>query len=295
MDTVRSDGSPFHFSHHPSVARVHDALDGGSDNYFVDRDLCEKLRALAYWLPDTVRINRSHGPRILAHVTETLGIAQVIDLGCGLPHDDNTRLLEAVRRIVYVDNDPMVEAHARMALAERSGTASLLADLTDMSSLLAVPVIARLDREQPIAVLLHNVLPYLGDDDARTVLETMRKWLPAGSVLSLTHATVDFDPTTLRQLLQVYAAATITYRPRTAEQIQSLLDGWTLLGDGLVTTAEWRSPSTYPRLDHSHAHSAVAVPETQPSPTPTVPQAPCAPKATPRAAGFFRWKWRPRH
>ncbi|MFB8401235.1 SAM-dependent methyltransferase [Streptomyces sp. NPDC055912] len=252
----------------PVVARVQDCLDGGTDNYGADRELARKLVAVAQWLRVSVRINRVHGARALDHLTRDLGIDQAIDLGCGLPHDENRNLPDAVRRIVYVDSDPGVEAHARMCLAERTGTASLLADLTDVSALLSAPPVRQLDHDRPIAVLLHDVLPWLDNDTARTTLEALHAHLPPGSVLSLTHATGDFAPgTQIQRLAELYREAGIPYWPRSGAALAALLGPWTLLGDrGLVTTATWRPPGVdfsrppyvHTWLDHSHAYAALA-------------------------------------
>ncbi|MFF6829178.1 SAM-dependent methyltransferase [Streptomyces longwoodensis] len=185
---------PPHYFQQPVLARVQDHLDGGTDDYAVDRAFARTLLTVAPWLPASVRINRGHWLRVLHYLTRGLGIDQVIDLGCGLPHDDHRQLPDSVRRIVYVDNDCVVEGHARMILAERAGTASLLADLTDVPALLAAAPIQQFDHDRPIGVLLHDVVPWLDDDTARTVLAALRALLPAGSVLSLTHATGDFTP-----------------------------------------------------------------------------------------------------
>ncbi|MFE0852152.1 SAM-dependent methyltransferase [Streptomyces mutabilis] len=251
----------------PKVARVQDYLDGGTDNYIVDREFAQHLLAVATWLPPSVRINRAHGPRILDCFTRELGIDQVIDLGCGLPHDDNLRLPDAVRRIVYVDSDSVVEGHARMLLAERAGTASLLGDLADLSALLAAAPIERLDRDRPIGVLLHDVLPWVDDDMAHTAMATLHEWLPPGSVLSLTHATGDFAPARqLARLSEIYEEAGIGFWPRTKDALDALLGSWSLLDDrGLVSTATWRPPSTSAarlpsmdaRFDHSHAYAVL--------------------------------------
>ncbi|MFD1829803.1 SAM-dependent methyltransferase [Streptomyces desertarenae] len=245
----------------PSVARVQDHLDGGTDNYLVDREFAHGLRAVAPWLPASVRINRAHGPRILTFFARELGIDQVIDLGCGLPHDDHASLPDAVRRIVYVDHDPGVAAHARMSLAERHGTAALHADLKDMPALLAADRVARLDRTRPIGVLLHDVLPWISDEAARTALAALKGWLPPGSALSLTHATTDTAPDTMAGLAAHYARASIVFRPRTRQQIQDLVRPWTALDEGgPATTASWRRPPLHPDLDHSHAYAILASP-----------------------------------
>ncbi|MEE1930676.1 SAM-dependent methyltransferase [Streptomyces sp. TRM 70351] len=252
----------------PVVARVQDFLDGGTDNYAADRELARDLVAVAQWLRGSVRINRVHGARVLGHLARELGIDQAIDLGCGLPHDEHMHVPDAVRRIVYVDSDPVVEAHARMSLTERTGTASLLADLTDVTALLSAAPIRRLDHDRPIAVLLHDVPPWLDDDTARTTLQALHARLPPGSVLSLTHATGDFAADTqMQHLAELYREAGIPFWPRNRTTLAMLLGPWTLPGDrGLVTTAAWRPPgvafsqplSVHTWLDHSHAYAALA-------------------------------------
>ncbi|WP_433855237.1 SAM-dependent methyltransferase [Streptomyces kronopolitis] len=246
----------------PNVARVQDHLDGGTDNYAPDRDFARDLVAAAPWLPGSVRINRAHGPRVLNCLTREYSIDQVIDLGCGLSHDNNRDVPDEVRRMVYVDSDPGVDAHARMVLAERHGTVSLRADLEDMTVLLAAGPIARIDRGRPIGVLLHDVLPWLGDDTAHTVLAVLRSWLPAGSVLSVTHATTDMAPEAMAALTRLYEAAGIGFLPRSGPQIRDLLRSWTpLAAGGPVATASWRrSTPLHPRFDHSHAYAILASP-----------------------------------
>lgn len=256
-------------AHHlvPSIARVQDFLDGGLDNYLIDRELAHDLLAVAPWLPVSVRINRDHGCRILDCFTRELGIDQVIDLGCGLPHEGHRSLPDAVRRIVYVDSDWGVEAHARMILAERTGTASLLGDLADIPALLAADAISRFDRGRPIGVLLHDVLPWVDDNTARTAVAALHDWLPPGSVLSLTHATSDFDRKgQVTRVSEIYEKTGITFRPRIREGIEALLSSWTPLGGGLVTTGTWRPPSctavrppvVHAPLDRSHAYAVLA-------------------------------------
>jgi hypothetical protein len=255
-------GLPNGYFASPTVARVQDYLDGGTDNHPPDRDLAHDLVAAAPWLPASVRVNRAHGPRVLHCLTRKYGIDQVIDLGCGLPHDNNRYPPDEVHRMVYVDSDPGVDAHARMSLAERHGTASLRADLDDMPALLAAEPIARLDRGRPIGVLLHDVLPWISDETAHTALLALRSWLPAGSVLSLTHATTDMAPEAMAALTRLYEGAGIGFWPRSGEQIRDLLRSWTPLeADGPVTTASWRHPTPlHSRFDHSHAYAILASP-----------------------------------
>ncbi|MFG3403836.1 SAM-dependent methyltransferase [Streptomyces sp. NPDC048142] len=246
----------------PTVARVQDHLDGGTDNYLADREFARDLVAAAPWLPGSVRVNRAHGPRVLDCLTREYSIDQVIDLGCGLPHGDNRDVPDEVRRMVYVDSDPGVEAHARMVLAERHGTVSLRADLADMPALLAAGPVARLDRGRPIGVLLHAVLPWLGDEPAHTVLAALKSWLPSGSVLSVTHATTDTAPEAMAALADLYEGVGIGFRPRSGQQVRDLLASWAPLeAGGPVTTASWRRPThLHSRFDPSHAYAIIASP-----------------------------------
>lgn len=255
-------GFPKEYFKQPNAARVQDHLDGGSDHYLPDRELAGQLVSAGPWLPASVRINRTHGPRVLNSLAHEFGIDQVIDLGCGLPHQDNRYLPDEVRRMVYVDSDPGVEAHPRVALAERHGTVSLQADLEAMPTLLQAGPIAGLDRGRPIGVLLHDVLPRIGDESLQTVLAELNAWLPPGSVLSLTRATTDIAPEEMVALIRLYEEVDIGFRPRSRQQIRDLLRAWTPVEvGGVVTTASWRRPTPlHPRFDHSHAYAILASP-----------------------------------
>lgn len=232
-------GFPDGYFERPTVARVQDHLGGGSDNYGPDQDLARAQVTAAPWLPASVRANRAHGPRVLACLVRQYGIDQVIDLGCGLPHEGNRHLPDEVRRMVYVDADPGVEALARMVLAERHGTASLRADLEDMPDLLA----------------------------AQSALRALRSWLPSGSVLSITHATADRGAEAMSSLTRLYARAGIGFRTRSGQRIRQMLRSWTSLeADGPVTTGSWRDPPRlHPDWDPSHAYAILASPGDRPS------------------------------
>jgi S-adenosyl methyltransferase len=92
----------------PSPARLYDYFLGGTNNLAVDREAAERFRAVVPEIVDATLANRGfHGRAALwlAHQ----GIRQFIDIGSGLPTQNNTH--EAVRRVaadarvVYVDNE----------------------------------------------------------------------------------------------------------------------------------------------------------------------------------------------
>ncbi|MFD6989390.1 SAM-dependent methyltransferase [Streptomyces sp. NPDC059943] len=268
---------PDGFFRRPAVARIDNYLTGDTDNYEADRYLASLLIHEAPWLPDMVAINRRHGSSAVTVLARDLGIRQYLDLGCGLPTPWNKRLqrsnptstyeaaagagTRADIRVVYVDNDPMVHAHARMMLDVCSSTAAVLADIRQIGELLNDPAVQAL-ANRSTAVLLHEVLPWVSDELAEKAMAALRAWLPDGSAISLTHATTDMAPDAMRALVDHYANAGITYRPRTREQIRELLAPWAVLPPGIVPTSQWRAGSSrsLPSGENPGAYAAIAAP-----------------------------------
>jgi hypothetical protein len=104
----------------PRPARVYDYLLGGKDNFAADRAAAEQgLRANPHSrIPP--RENRAFLRRVVRFLAGEAGIRQFLDIGTGIPTSPNVHeVAQAVApeaRIVYVDNDPMVLAHARALL-----------------------------------------------------------------------------------------------------------------------------------------------------------------------------------
>ncbi|MFI2906788.1 SAM-dependent methyltransferase [Streptomyces sp. PDY-4] len=279
------------WTQHPAVARVTDYLMGGTDNYQVDREFAQRLLAVAPPLRATVQISGEFRPRAVAVLAHELRIGQFIELGCGLSsyglpstrqsresripwpaHTyDVARAFHDKPRVVYVDNDPRVAGHANVALAEEPGTRHLHADARNVTALLASDACRVLDIDQPVAALAHDLLPWMDDADAAEMMHALREQLPAGSAISVTHATTDVAPGMMAALVEHYADAGILYRPRTLQQIQSLLGAWTILSPGVLPTGLWRRNQKLPpgmgpsaekshRLppgDYSHAYAAI--------------------------------------
>ncbi|MGW6708515.1 SAM-dependent methyltransferase [Streptomyces sp. NPDC054956] len=223
----------------PSVARVCDFITGGTDNFSADRALGRPLLTAAPWLDRAAAAARNHGQETVAHLAEQ-GITQFLDLGCGLPQRRGRNTHDAAQRhrpestVVYVDRDPTVQAHVRTWLAETPRELDLHADITRTVHLLDQPAIARLDRARPMAVLLHEVLPWISDEKAQHLLETLRNWLPAGSVLSVVHTAADSHPESTPALAGLYRKAGILYRPRSLKQLLALVQGWDVDVPGII-------------------------------------------------------------
>ena len=101
---------------HAHSARVYNYWLGGKDNYAADREAAEQAIAANPGIVTDVRANRAFLVRAVRFLASECGIRQFLDIGTGLPTAGNTHEVaqEAApdARIVYVDNDPIVLAHA---------------------------------------------------------------------------------------------------------------------------------------------------------------------------------------
>src|SRR5512138_811395 len=103
---------------HP--ARRYNYWLGGKDNFAADRESGDLLAKSYPAARIAARANRAFLRRAVRHLAADAGIRQFLDIGTGLPTADNThevaQRVAPDARIVYVDNDPMVMAHARALL-----------------------------------------------------------------------------------------------------------------------------------------------------------------------------------
>src|SRR5499425_790264 len=180
----------------PTPARVYDYLLGGVNNFAADRDTAELMTSMAPELVDAAFANRGFHQRAAKWIAEQ-GVRQFIDLGSGLPTVGNTH--EVVRkvhpdaRVVYVDNDPMVQLHGSRLLAGDDAAVVLLADVREPDAVLGSAEVRRLiDFSQPTAVMMTAVLHFVSDDDDPAgIVARYVSPLPAGSYLALSHTTGD--------------------------------------------------------------------------------------------------------
>src|SRR5215472_235076 len=181
-------------------ARVYDYLLGGKDNFAADREAGDQMIAA---LPNVVsgsRMNRAFLARAVRYLVADCGIRQFLDIGTGIPSAGNThevaQAIAPAARVVYVDNDPIVLAHARALL---TGTpeglvAYLHADLRDLDKILA-DAAGTLDFTQPVALMMLMVLHMIPDaDDPHDIVARLLHALPPGSYLTLSHPPSDILP-----------------------------------------------------------------------------------------------------
>src|SRR5580698_8568739 len=99
------------------IARVYDYWLGSKDNFAIDREVGQKALQAHPETVLSVQANRRFLARSVRHLAAEEGVRQFLDVGTGLPSANNTHeVAQAVApqsRVVYVDNDPIVLAHAR--------------------------------------------------------------------------------------------------------------------------------------------------------------------------------------
>jgi S-adenosyl methyltransferase len=229
----------------PHSARVWNYWLGGKDNYEVDRAAGDQFRKVYPGIVDEARAFRYFLARTVRYLAGEANIRQFLDIGTGLPTVDNThevaQRVNPACRIVYVDNDPLVLAHARALLTSTAEGATdyIDADLREPKKILAEAA-KTLNFTQPIALILSGILGHIADDEqARSIVRRLVDGLPSGSYLMLQ------DGTTLskanEEALQDYnQSGAVPYNLRDPEQIVGFFDGLELVEPGVVPIQQWR-------------------------------------------------------
>jgi hypothetical protein len=237
----------------PHIARVYDYWLGGKDNFAVDREAAEQVIAAYPGILRDVRAQRAFLAHAVGYLAGVAGIRQFLDIGTGIPTANNTHEVaqdvEPGCRVVYVDNDPMVLAHARALLVgePEGATAYVDADLRDTGKVLAEAA-RLLDFSEPVAVMLISVLHLIPDeDDPHAIVARLMEAVPSGSWLALSHPARDVyaqQVTEAASRFNQLAAAKATLRTR--GEILRFFDGLELLEPGLVQIHRWRPGMAVP-------------------------------------------------
>ncbi|WP_405163685.1 SAM-dependent methyltransferase [Nocardia sp. NBC_01499] len=228
----------------PHVARMYDYYLGGKDHYQVDADAAEMVMEK---LPDVrvaAQANRAFIHRATRYLAGEAGVRQFLDIGTGIPTEPNlhqvAQELAPDARVVYVDNDPIVLAHARalMVGTPEGRTEYIQADATRPQEILES---ARnfLDFSEPIGLSLIALLNFV--PGAYEVTATLVDALASGSYLVMTHLTGDFDPVGVAATVEVYRGRGLYCHPRAKSEITQFFDGLELLEPGVVPIHRWRN------------------------------------------------------
>ncbi len=230
----------------PHPARMYNAYLGGTENYPADQEAVRQVLAAAPEVREIARENRAFLQRAVRFLTAGPGIRQLIDIGTGIPTAGTVHEVAGEAgpgtRVAYVDNDPVVHAHATALLDGHDSAGIILADLREPEAILAHPAVRELiDFTEPVGLLLVAVLHFITDSEQPgQIVATLRDALPAGSYLVLSHVTGDLRTEAAQQAATVYNRATASANLRSHAEITALFDGWELVEPGLVQVPLWR-------------------------------------------------------
>ncbi|MGW4638464.1 SAM-dependent methyltransferase [Sphaerisporangium sp. NPDC004334] len=236
----------------PNVGRMYDYYLGGKDNYASDREAAERVIGVFPRTRELAVANRRFLRRAVEYAAAEAGIGQFLDIGSGLPTQENVhevaqRVLPAAR-VAYVDLEPIVLSHGQALLATDEQTIMVAGDLRRPEKIVGDPVLREhLDFDRPMAVLLVFVLHFIRDEeDPRGIVRALMDAVVPGSVLVLSHAEAD------RRLMpgtSVYDRASSPAVLRSQEEIEAFFDGLELVEPGLTRLGSWRPDSPLYRGD----------------------------------------------
>ncbi len=229
---------------HP--ARVYDYMLGGKSNFAADRAAGDRIVEDWPGSRDATQAARAVMHRMTRRLAQVHGIRQFLDIGTGIPTAPNlhevAQGIAPDSRVVYVDNDPIVLAHARALLTStpEGRTAYLEGDLRDPEQLLADQLLhSTLDLTRPVALTLINLVHFLSDETALPLVGRLLDALPSGSLLALTAGTADSAPEQAAIASRRYREAGIENHLRTRAGVERFFAGLELDDPGVVLINRW--------------------------------------------------------
>ncbi|MFI6499156.1 SAM-dependent methyltransferase [Nonomuraea typhae] len=221
---------------------------GGKDNYEIDREIGDQFARVFPEIVPIAKESRAFLTRAVTFLAGEAGIRQFLDIGTGLPTVNNThevaQRVAPDSRVVYVDNDPIVLAHARALLvgSPEGLTEYIDADLREPRAILAAATQTTLDFSRPVALMLLNILGHIPDyDQARQIVADLVGALPSGSYVAVADGTNVIKGPEFEAAIAIWnQSGSVPYHLRTPEQIGSFLDGLDVLEPGVVSCPDWR-------------------------------------------------------
>ncbi|MFI7613799.1 SAM-dependent methyltransferase [Nonomuraea terrae] len=231
----------------PHSARIYNYWLGGKDHFDIDRVIGEQVVQAEPEMVAMMRHNRAFLRRAVDHLVRERGIRQFLDIGTGLPVADNTHEVAQraapESRIVYVDNDPVVLAHAKALLTSsiEGATDYIDADLREPREILSAAA-KTLEFGEPVAVMLLGVLNHIAEDaEALAIVRTLMDALVPGSHLVISVNTNVLKPENMNRAAAAYneAFGNPPIYLSTPERLAAFFEGMEMVDPGLVPAARW--------------------------------------------------------
>jgi hypothetical protein len=239
----------------PNIARVYDAFLGGKDNFAADRAVVELTLQIAPDAAAGARANRAFLRRVVRYLSGQAGIGQFLDIGSGLPSQGNVHEIACeaspAARVVYIDSDPMVLAHARALLAGAPTVRVVTADVRRPAGILSSAQVREfIDFGRPVGLLMFAILHHISDEeDPAGIVARFREAAATGSYLAISSFRMPGpehpqDAARTREVQELFNAKLGCGLWREHEEILRWFGDWELLEPGLVPLPEWRPDIT---------------------------------------------------
>jgi SAM-dependent methyltransferase len=233
----------------PHAARIYDYYLGGKNHFAADRETADKVLEVWPHIRVAAREQRNFLGRAVGYLAAEAGIRQFLDIGAGLPTSMNVHEIaqEAApsSRVVYVDNDPLVLAHARALLTSspEGRTSYAHADLRAPEAILSSREVRDvLDLRQPVGLILVGILHLLPDEDKPAeIVAALLEALAPGSYLVASHLTDEHDQGEAGAGASTFRGAGLSGQLRDSGEFARLaLGGLELVPPGVTLVSEWR-------------------------------------------------------
>jgi O-methyltransferase involved in polyketide biosynthesis len=220
---------------------------GGKDHYDADREAGDQFSELFPDIVEIAKLSRHLLARIVRFMVDEAGVRQFLDIGTGLPTVDNTHEVaqraDPSCRVVYVDNDPLVLAHARALLVgtPEGATDYVDADLRDPERIITAAA-KTLDLTRPVTLMLMGIVGYVTDEEgAYSIVSRLMDALPSGSYLAMWDGVNVVTGEALDRAQEEHNEGPgVPYNLRTREQFSAFFDGFELVEPGIVSIPFWR-------------------------------------------------------
>jgi hypothetical protein len=234
----------------PNLARVYDAFCGGKDNYAADRAVVDEIHAVTPELTRVVREEWAWLGRAVRFLVKSANIEQIMHLGAGMPLGENTHQIaqrfNPDTRVIYVADDPLVQAHGRAILADNELTHLVEADPARPDDVFGHETVKKyLEADQPVAVIHSRTMHHVPDTERpHRIVQRYLELLPAGSYLVLSHFCDPQDDGAGSQLARfvegVFSRSDlrpVIFRPRA--EVERFFEGLELVEPGVSRLRDW--------------------------------------------------------
>jgi hypothetical protein len=173
----------------PNMARIFDYLGGGSAHFESDREAAAQMIVLIPSLKKWVRLRRAFIQEAVLQLTSE-GFFQYLDLGSGMPSDDQIHQFTPTSRVIYSDINPVAVSYGNSLFNDLPLVDYILGDAIDVEAIFNHSVVKKvINLEDKVAIGLNALLLFLSPEYNKQLAQALYQWAPEGSKLFLVFQT----------------------------------------------------------------------------------------------------------